>query len=259
MTTYANEELALTPLPKSVQLAPLRESWLLEMLPAVFANDDFLKRFLFIFEDTLKPLMGMVDNFHYYFHPLTAPPEMLAWLSSWVNLVLDDNWPLEQRRQLIHSAADLYSRRGTRRGLAEYLQLYIGVEPEVSEYVDGMTLGAETFLGINTTIAGRERHCFTVTLQLPGLTDEEIGYKELTIRRIIEAEKPAHTSYRLRILTDDDPDGTKRSQRISGSNEGDDLVHKAEEPRPTSNGGSAHRSGKISQKGETTEPETREA
>lgn len=197
-----------------------RRSWLLSYLPAFYAGDEFLERFLFIFEDTLRPLQLMADNLHYYLHPLTTPSDLVPWLATWVNLVLDDNWTLEQRRNLIYTAPELYSWRGTRRGLTEYLTLYTGVVPNISEYVDGMVLGPETRLGINTTIAGRERHRFTVTMYLPEMTEEEISYKELIIRRIIDTEKPAHTTYQLILKTrkgDDDtgeateagPDGSK--------------------------------------------------
>ncbi len=185
-----------------------RQSWLLNYLPGFYAGDEFLNRFLFIFEDTLRPLQLMAENLHYYFHPLTTPTELVPWLATWVNLVLDDNWSLEQRRNLIYTAPELYSRRGTRRGLTEYLTLYTGVVPNISEYVDGMVLGPDTRLGINTTIAGRERHRFTVTMYLPEMSEEEISYKELNIRRIIETEKPAHTTYQLILKTrkdDDDP------------------------------------------------------
>jgi phage tail-like protein len=182
-------------------------------LPGVYAEDEFMSRFLCIFEDTLKPLQLMAGDLFYYFHPLTAPTEALQWLSTWVNLVLDESWSVEQKRRLIHSASELYSRRGTRKGLAEYLKLYTGVEPQIAEYVDGMTLGPETELGINTTIAGRERHGFTVTIRLNGLSSEELSYKEAMIRRIIESEKPAHTTYRLRLLTN----GTNGNNKKNGA------------------------------------------
>src|SRR4051812_37524156 len=93
---------------------PGRRSWLLDYLPGVYAGDDFLNRFLLIFEDTLRPLQLMADNLHYYFHPLTAPSDLIPWLATWVNLALDDNWSLEQRRNLIYTAPELYSRRGTK-------------------------------------------------------------------------------------------------------------------------------------------------
>ncbi len=204
MTILLNEPLPPTvAAQQTVQesLPPVRSSGLLNFLPAIYAGDEFMSRFLCIFEDTLKPLQQLADNLAYYFDPLMAPPELLDWLATWVNLVLDESWSLPQRRQLIHSAVDLYSRRGTRRGLTEYLQLYTGVEPQISEYVDGMTLGPETHLGENTMIAGRERHSFSVTMRLVGYEPEALAFMEERVRRIIEAEKPAHTTYRLIILT----------------------------------------------------------
>jgi phage tail-like protein len=189
-----------------------RRSWLLNFLPSMYAGDDFLNRFLLIFEDTLSPLLQMADNIHYYFNPLMTSPELLEWLATWVNLVLDESWSLEQRRHLIQSATELYSWRGTKRGLSQFIKLYIGVDPEITEYVDGMVLGEETLLGVNTTIAGRERHSFTVTLRLNGLSKSELEYKEAAIRRIIQAEKPAHTAYRLVILTN----GTNKPSLTQG-------------------------------------------
>ncbi len=188
--------------------ASTHRSKLLDLLPAVYAGDEFMARFLCIFEDTFKPLQHFADNMHYYFNPLMTSPDLIPWLATWVDLVLDESWSLEQRRELIHSAVDLYSRRGTRGGLTEYLELYTGITPEITEYVDGMVLGPETFLGENTTIAGRERHSFTVTLRLPkGLSEEEMASKESMIRRIIETEKPAHTAYRLSLVTNGNGNG----------------------------------------------------
>lgn len=225
-----------------------RRSILLRYLPAVFSQDKFMRDFLKIFEDTLKPLMQLSDNLHYYFNPLTAPSEMLQWLAGWVALALDESWEDEQqRRRLIRAACQLYSRRGTKRGLSEYLQLYTGIEPQIDEYTDGMTLGLETFLGINTTIAGRERHSFTVTVRLENLSQEELARKEEVIRRIIEAEKPAHTTYRLNLLTgadspqirvvpggdEDDRGNGGHPPGGNGNNPGPGVVPKVEEPFET--------------------------
>jgi phage tail-like protein len=213
MTTLVNAATAT----EIKQVTEKRRSELTRYLPGVYAQDDFIGRFLCIFEDTLKPLQQMADNLAFYFNPLMAPRELVEWLATWVNLVLDESWSMEQRRHLIQSASELYSRRGTRRGLIEYLKLYTGVEPEIAEYVDGMSLGPDTFLGENTTIAGRERHGFTVTLHLYGYSDEELAYKEAAIRRIIESEKPAHTAYRLRLLTKANGNGNRATTQTKPS------------------------------------------
>jgi phage tail-like protein len=153
-------------------------------------------QFLLIFESIMKPIENTVDNLPWYLDPLLIPASLLPWLSSWVALSLDPNWPLERRRQLLRSAAELYRWRGTKRGLAEYLRIYTGSVPEISEYIPGMKLDQETILGTNTRLGSSGAgHHFTVTLELEG--NSEINPD--TVRAIIEAQKPAHTAYTLEI------------------------------------------------------------
>ncbi len=165
-------------------------------LPGIYRENDFLGRFLLIFESILGPIYNQVDNLALYFDPLVTSDALLPWLSSWFDLVLDQTWPEERRRELVKSAAELYRWRGTRHGLREYLRICTGTAPEITEYIPGMRLGPETRLGINTRLgsSGGGYH-FTVTLHL----DEESSISVNTIKAIIEAQKPAHTVYTLQI------------------------------------------------------------
>ena len=113
-----------------------------------------------------------------------------------MNLVLDESWPIERRRLLVHSAVQLFRWRGTRRGLREYLRVYSGVEPEIVEGYGGIPLGQNTRLGWNTVLGSSMHHTFTVTLEVEDPTSVNTGH----VKAIIEAEKPAHTGYRLRIV-----------------------------------------------------------
>ncbi len=172
------------------------QSSYLEYLPAFFRDDEFMGQFLLIFESILKPIEGTVDNIAFCFDPLMTPEPLLPWLASWVDLALDPAWPEERRRELVKSAAELYRWRGTKRGLTEYLRVYTGSIPEISEYIPGMHLDHETKLGINTQLGSSGTgHHFTVTLELDG--NSEINTS--TIKAIIEAQKPAHTAYTLQI------------------------------------------------------------
>jgi len=168
----------------------------LRYLPAIYWDDKFTGQFLYIFEDIMKPLENTVDNLATYFDPLLTPDSLLPWLASWLNLTLDPSWPIERRRELVKSAAELYRQRGTKRGLAEYLRIYTGSVPEISEYIPGMRLDNETKLGINTQLGSSgEGHHFTVSLELDGNNEVNID----SIKSIIEAQKPAHTVYTLQI------------------------------------------------------------
>ena len=161
-------------------MEPQESSHLIQYLPAIYQKNDFLRRFLLIFETLLAPIEELLEHTHEYFDPRYAPPEYLPWLASWVDLVLDENWPEERRRALIRRAVELYRWRGTRRGLRDYLQIYTGVEPEIHEHLTPEEGGPFRF---------------TVVIHLPSGAEVD----EHRVRAIIEAEKPAHTQYELRI------------------------------------------------------------
>jgi phage tail-like protein len=169
----------------------------LEYLPAIYSEDEFMGRFLRIFEDILTSIEQMVDHVNLYFDPKTAPEAFLPWLASWVDLSLDEQWSLEKQRRLIASAVELYQWRGTRRGLREYLRIYTGVEPKITEHFGGIRLGEQSKLGWNTVLGDGQDHSFTVTLKVedPSSIDVE------RVKAIIEAEKPAHVGYRLEIAS----------------------------------------------------------
>lgn len=158
--------------------------------------DEFMGRFLLIFESILKPIEHCVDNMSLYFDPLITPEPFLPWLASWIDLVLDPTWPVQKRRDLIRLGAELFKWRGTRRGLVEYLRVYTGCTPEISEHAPGMSLGPDTTLGVNTRLgsSGGGYH-FNVTLEL----DDGGQIDERRVRAIVNAQKPAHTVYTLKM------------------------------------------------------------
>ena len=164
---------------------PTDRSSYLKFLPAIYSNDDFLGRFLLIFETILSPLDRTIDNLHYYFDAGVAPAEVLPWLASWLGLVLDERWPEAQRRALIRAAVELYKWRGTRRGLADFIQLYTGHTPEIVE------------LGVGKSrISEDEAFRFIVRLRVP----DPAAIDRTVIEAIVDAEKPAHAGYALEIL-----------------------------------------------------------
>jgi phage tail-like protein len=152
----------------------------LQYLPSIYRDDEFVARFLTIFEDVLSPVELVLENIHLYFDPGMTPEGFLPWLAAWVDLSLDENWPIEKRRKLIRAGVELYRWRGTKRGLKEYLTIYTGVDPEIIEHFDEGDGGP---------------HRFTVVVTVPDPNSLDEG----TVRRVINAEKPAHTTYDLKI------------------------------------------------------------
>ena len=127
-----------------------------------------------------------MDHLHYYFDARLAPPDLLLWLASWVGLVLDERWPEARRRELIRKAVELYQWRGTRRGLAEMLQLYSGVEVEIQE--PGVTGG-------KASIPKESAFMFRVRVKPP---PGQTVSREM-LEAIINMEKPAHAGYVLEV------------------------------------------------------------
>lgn len=181
---------------RAVRLAQMPSTYL-RYLPAIFSRDDFLGRFLRIFESILDPLDRQIDGLEHYLDPDLAPDRFLPWLASWLDVAVDDRWPRERQVALIRAAPQLHRWRGTARGLREHLRLYLGVVPEIEETAGGLRLGPSTQLGFRTILGeSGPRHHFTVTLRVPD--PSAVDYSN--VAALIDAQKPAHCTYTLTIL-----------------------------------------------------------
>lgn len=181
----------------------------LRYLPELYEQDEFMGRFLMLFESFWAPIETQIDVMHRYIDPMTTPARFLPWLAGWLGLELDERLSDEQQRRLIRSAIMLHRKRGTRQALQEYLEIYAGGDVRIVEHrASDFRLGPETRLGLGVALGtGHEPHTFTVTLRPPPGSPLETGGKDSReakqyrrmIESIIEAEKPVHTRYTLRI------------------------------------------------------------
>ncbi len=201
------------PLTETAAILVAAQGRYLAHLPRVYQEqDELMGRFLMLFESFWAPIESQIDGIHYYLDPEFTPTELLPWLATWVDLSLDDRWPEEKRRKLLRAAVGLYRKRGTRAGLQEYLEIYTGARVQISEHgANNFTLGPEARLGPGVALGTINMpHTFTVTVFLNtealrgadgGRADRVRSESEARrmIETIIEAEKPAHTSYQLRF------------------------------------------------------------
>lgn len=157
----------------------------LDYLPGIYSGNDFLARYLLIFETIFEPVSRTVANIPDYLDPNIAPSDVLPWLGSWLGLLLDERWPDARRRELIRSAADLYRWRGTRRGLEHFIRVYTGITPEIRE----PTLSE---ISASRDLAFR----FTVRLTIPVGVEVDRDLLE----QIIDLEKPAFAAGTLEII-----------------------------------------------------------
>lgn len=150
------------------------DSRYLQYLPGIY-HTDFMKRFLAIFESVLAPIEWNVDNFDLYLNPDTTPAGFLPWLANWFSITFDSTWTVEQQRELLNEAHNIYARRGTRWALSKVLEIYSRVEPEI--------------IDLNS-----DEEPFTFTVKIP-LKENDID--RTLVEQIIDTNKPAHTNYKL--------------------------------------------------------------
>ncbi len=154
---------------------PRDKSTWLQYLPEIFQNDEFVGRYLLIFESMFAPLEWIVDNFDLYLDTQIAPEAWLKWMASWFDLLLLDDLPADRQRQLMDQLGWLFLRRGTPAGLQRLLELYFGVTPEIIE----------------------DEVCHFV-VRLP-LSESDTGMGRDVAERLINSQKPAFASYTLEV------------------------------------------------------------
>lgn len=145
-------------------------------LPIIFHEQDFLGRFLQIFESIWEPLEQREDHIDMYFSPRTCPVSFISWLASWLHIALNPHWPETRRRALIAEAMELYRWRGTKYGLTRLLEVCTGGTLDVQDDP------SQPFV-------------FHVIVTLPA----ESGVRRELVEELIETHKPAHAGYVLEV------------------------------------------------------------
>ncbi|MEV0580890.1 phage tail protein [Streptomyces sp. NPDC050392] len=164
---------------------------LIDQLPSVYLEQDFLRRFLAALDDVLAPVLLTLDNLPAYLDPRSAPEDFLAWLAQWVAVEPHEDGPTARRRETVRGAVARHARRGTAGGLADAVRLETGTEPEITE--SGGTAWSTV---PQTVLPGRARPWVTIRVREPhGRALDRVRLEEL-----IGTEVPAHVGYTLEIL-----------------------------------------------------------
>lgn len=202
----------------------------LQYLPAAFQEDEesrrFLERFLAIFQSGFDDLNDLVDTLVDLFEPRRTRAAFLPWLAQWIGLLVDPTWTETQLRDRIAGAIRTYGRRGTADGLQAAIRAYADVDARIVEHfrlrqlarlsessmLDGsaalwsparserLQLGSYSQLGQFRLTSWPEpgvealewgAHRFTVLFDAAPYAAADIADR---VARVVEREKPAHTS-----------------------------------------------------------------
>jgi len=179
---------------------------LVDFLPRVFQQTEaegggpFLRGFLNIIQTLQDSHSLRISRLHELFDPRTTDPDFLPWLASWLAIGLNPDWTVLQRRKMLMAATQLFPHRGTSKAISEFVRIYVGAKVAIEENTwpfRGFRIGVNSTVGTDTVILPpmNLNHCFVVRLDKPitRVADEEI----IKIHQIIQAQKPAHTSYFL--------------------------------------------------------------
>ncbi len=108
---------------------PSNLEYIYEHLPSRFRREDealFLKRFLHVFGVEMDNYDALFDTFFEKLNPDTAPESFIDW---WLWSLFGWGWfpswfTLQQKRQFFQDIGRHYARRGTARGIEEFLRAF---------------------------------------------------------------------------------------------------------------------------------------
>jgi phage tail-like protein len=149
----------------------------LSYLPIIFHDNDFLSRFLQIFERIWEPLEHRQDFMAMYLTPRTCPASWLPWYASWFGIDVPTHLPEARIRRLLAEAIEIYRWRGTARGLAHAIEVSLGIRPEITERPS-------------------EPNVFRVSVRLPKHAGADVM---AILHGLISTHKPAHTGYVIEV------------------------------------------------------------
>jgi phage tail-like protein len=156
---------------------PRDKSTWLKYLPSIYEDDEFMGRYLLIFESIMSPIIWTIDNFDEYLGADMAPLEWVQWIASWFDVLLLPEIPEARQREILKQMGWLFLRRGTRAGLVRLLELYFGVSVGLTEPLD------------------QPGH---FVVQIP-LSQSEVRVDRETIEYLIRSQTPAFASFDVQI------------------------------------------------------------
>jgi phage tail-like protein len=160
-------------------------------LPGMYQEDPFARDLTAAFDEILAPVVSSLDNLPAYLDPALAPEDFLEWLAGWVAALVDESWPLEQRRRFVAQAASLHRRRGTLGGLREHLRIFTDGEVQVEE--SGSAAWSPT--PGTTPPPARPPH-----VHVRVIVDQGAAVDPVKLDALVAAAKPAHLSHSVEVV-----------------------------------------------------------
>ncbi len=166
-----------------------RRRALLNGLPSLYRDDRFTESFVGAFEQVLDPILAVLDGIDAHFDVRVAPDDVLDVLATWLGFDLDDDWREQPRRHFVEHVPDLARRHGTRAGLELALHLAFPALPLRIEDGGRVAVGRREE---DLPPGGSGELLVACEVPVPDADQRALA-------RAIEAAKPAHVPYKLRV------------------------------------------------------------
>lgn len=163
-------------------------------LPAAFHDNLMATRFVAALDEAIAPIVNVLDNLDAHFDPALTPADFLPWLASWLGLELDENWSEAQQRRMVSKAVELYQLRGTRRGVAMLLSLYVGIDEAAVEVDDSG--GVAWSVSPNGALPGDRGASVTTRLRV----DDPQAIDRQRVERLLATAVPAHVAWTVDVV-----------------------------------------------------------
>ena len=189
---------------ESVRIAVYGKAKKLQYLPEIYDSDDFMSRFLMLFESFWNPIDTQIDQIHHYFDPQLTPEAFIPWLATWVGLPIDDFLPLNRVRNLLNNALQIFQLRGTVKALQMFLEIYTESPVQITEHrSDNFVLGTKNQLGLERALGqNNQPMAVSIDLQVPKteLKRSQLSKTMYTkkIEDLIQTMVPAHIRFDVR-------------------------------------------------------------
>ena len=145
-------------------------------------------RFVAAFEAVLDPVVAVLDTLPAHFDPELAPLDILDLATKWLGLEHNEAQPAAQLRNLVRRTAELGRLRGTHAGVELALKLNF---PDLPLRIED---GGSVVWSTDGELPKPSPPSFVVYCDRP-ISQEEAA----EVARVIEAIKPVHVGFRLRI------------------------------------------------------------
>ena len=187
-----------SPTINSIHVYYNRDSYL-KYLPEIYQStgeeNDFLERYLSLFEHFFMNIEEKIDNISNYFDIDKAPTVFLRWLCEWVGMEDYRNWETHKIRKLLKNSGFLNRKKGTKKALEMIIEIYVGVKPIIVEnFQFNKNRNKNEVENLTEKLFGDNPYKYTVLINRhEELKEEEIN----SIKRILINESPAYCDFSI--------------------------------------------------------------